>query len=97
MLNTSTGTIFVPRGFQTEDISTWLTANFTPSPLGPDALSAVVDKVMSLYPDDPSLGSPFGTGRETFGAGPGYKRGSAVRTSSSSHAYFKPCIDVIAD
>jgi hypothetical protein len=83
-------TIFVPRGFQTEDISTWLKANYTPSPLGLDALSAGVDKVMSHYPDDPSLGSPFGTGNRTFGAGPGYKRGSAVSTSSSSHAYFEP-------
>jgi hypothetical protein len=82
MLSTSAGTIFVPRKFQTEDISTWLSANYTPSPLGSDALSAGVDKVMSLYPDDPSLGSPFGTGNETFGAGPGYKRGSAVCTSS---------------
>jgi acetylcholinesterase len=79
-----TATIFLPRGFETEDITTWLNANFTPSPLGPDALSAGMAKVLSVYPDDPSAGSPFGTGDETFGSGPGYKRGAAICTSSSS-------------
>lgn len=79
--HTSTGTVFIPRDFETEDIYTWLNANFTPSPLGADALRAGVDKVISLYPDDPSAGSPFGTGNETFGTQPGYKRGAAVCTS----------------
>ena len=37
---------------------------------------------MSLYPDDPSAGSPFNTGNETFGTGSGYKRGSAIRMTS---------------
>jgi len=43
-----------------------------------------MDKVMSLYPDDPSAGSPFGTGNETFGTGPGYKRGAAICMSCTS-------------
>jgi len=76
--NLDEGTLFVPQDFQTKDISIWLNANATPSPLGPDALTAGVDKVMSLYPDDPSAGSPFGTGNQTFGTGPGYKRTSAI-------------------
>jgi hypothetical protein len=80
----SAGTIFFPLDFQTEDISIWMNANYTPSPLGADVLSAGVDKVMSLYPDDPSAGSPFGTGNETFGTGPGFKRGAAICTSSYS-------------
>ncbi|KAH9049183.1 esterase 1 [Lactarius hengduanensis] len=37
-----------------------------------------LDKLLSLYPDDPSAGSPFGTGNQTFGTGPGFKRGSAI-------------------
>jgi hypothetical protein len=37
---------------------------------------------MSLYPDDPSAGSPFNTGNKTFGTGPGYKRESAIRMTS---------------
>jgi len=80
----STGTLFTPRNFPTEDISIWLNANATPSPVGPDALKAGMDKVMSLYPDNPSAGSPFGTGNETFGAGSGYKRESAICMSSTS-------------
>ena len=79
-----TGTLLVPQDFQTDDIPIWLNANYTPSPLGPDALAAGVGKVMSLYPDDPSAGSPFGTGNQTFGTGPGYKQASAICTSSSS-------------
>jgi len=74
----NSGTLFTPPDFQTEDISIWLNANATPSPLGPDALGAGIDKVMSLYPDDPSAGSPFGTGNETFGTGSGYKREAAI-------------------
>ena len=72
--------MFVPRDFQTEDITTWLYSNYTPSPFGPGALRAGLDKILSLYPDDPSAGSPFGTGNQTFGAGPGFKRGNAIST-----------------
>ena len=79
-----TGTLFTPRGFPTEDISIWLNTNATPSPVGADALKAGMDKVVSLYPNDPSAGSPFGTGNETFGAGSGYKRESAICTSFTS-------------
>ena len=68
--------------FRAEGIAIWLNANFTPSPLGPDALKSGLDKAMSLYPDDPSAGSPFNTGNETFGLGPGYKRGFAIRMTS---------------
>ena len=62
----------------------WLNANATPSPLGADALRAGMDRVMSLYSRDPSAGSPYGTGNQTFGTGTGYKWGAAVRESSSS-------------
>ena len=74
--------MFLSKDFRAEDIAVWLNANYTPSPLGPDALKAGLDKVMSLYPDDPSAGSPFNTGNKTFGTGPGYKRGSAIRMTS---------------
>ena len=82
--DTCTGTIFIPKDFQTEDIAIWLNANYTPSPLGSGALKAGLDNVMSFYPSDPSAGSPFGTGNETFGTGPGYKRGAAI--SMTPHA-----------
>jgi len=81
MPHATTGTFFIPRTLPSEDISIWLNANATPSPAGPEVLKAAMDKVMSLYPDDPSAGSPYGTGNQTFGAGSGYKRESAICTS----------------
>src|SRR5260221_918940 len=88
--HTSTATNLVNsahRIFQTEDISIWLNANLTPSPLGADALRAGIDKVISLYPDDPSVGSPYGTGNETFGRGPVYKRAASICMSSAFCAF----------
>jgi hypothetical protein len=82
MTHAATGTFFVPRTIISEDIPVWLKANATPSPASPGDLQAAIDKIMSLYPDDPSAGSPFGTGNQTFGAGSGYKRESAICTSS---------------
>ncbi|PBK58402.1 alpha/beta-hydrolase, partial [Armillaria solidipes] len=34
----------------------------------------ILDRLLGLYPDDPSLGSPYGTGNETFGLPVGWKR-----------------------
>ncbi|KAK0460661.1 extracellular triacylglycerol lipase precursor [Desarmillaria tabescens] len=34
----------------------------------------ILDQLLELYPDDPSLGAPYGTGNETFGLSPGWKR-----------------------
>ena len=87
-----TGTLFVPLDFQTQGIPISLNANATPSPLGADALRAAIDKVISLYPDDPSAGSPFGTGNQTFGTGPGFKRAAAICMSSSSLILSYYCI-----
>lgn len=72
------GTFFVPRDILAEDFSPRLIATFTPSPLGSDVLKAGIDKMVSLYPNDPSAGSPFGTGNQTFGASPGFKRAAAI-------------------
>ena len=86
-------TIFIPKDFQAKDIAVWLNTNYTPSPLGPDALKAGMDKVISLYPDDPSAGSPFDTGNETFGTEPGFKRGSAISMPLTCFESF--CLDTI--
>ena len=55
-----------------------MNANYTPSPLGPGVLNSVLDNVISLYPDDPNAGLPFGIG-------PGFKRGAEI--SMASHAF----------
>jgi hypothetical protein len=54
-----------------------------------DALGAAFDQVLTLYPDDPSVGSPYGTGNELFGLPPSYKRQAAIRefVYSSSSAF----------
>ena len=83
MTYAATGTFFVPRNILSEDIPVWLKANATPSSASPDDLQAAIDKIMSLYPDDPSAGSPFGTGNQTFGTGSGFKRAAALCTSST--------------
>ena len=72
----------MPLNLTNEDVPIWLNANATPSPAGPRALKAALDKVLLLYPDDPSAGSPFGTGNQTFGTGSGFKREAALCTSS---------------
>ncbi|THV03013.1 esterase 1 [Dendrothele bispora CBS 962.96] len=43
-------------------------------------LDQSIQEMLELYPNDPSLGSPFGTGNETFGLSPGFKRMSAIYT-----------------
>jgi hypothetical protein len=82
VLMPGTGTLFVPPPFTMDDISVWLHANFTPSPLGADALNTGVNEIISLYSNDPSASSPYGTGNQTFGTGPGYKKASSICTSS---------------
>ena len=38
----------------------------------------VIDRLLELYPDNPALGSPFGTGNETFGKTATWKRAVAM-------------------
>ena len=48
------------------------------NPNPPAAFRRDLQALLQLYPDDPALGSPFGTGNETFGAGKEYKRAAAL-------------------
>ena len=48
------------------------TTTFSPS------YQAAVKQFVSLYPTDPAAGSPFGTGNNTFGFDPLYKRYAAL-------------------
>ncbi|KAJ7624729.1 Carboxylesterase, partial [Roridomyces roridus] len=74
--NKDEGTLFVPTDTNSSDtIRDYIIVPSTPSPRGAQALAAAADKILELYPDDPALGSPFGTGDETWGLGSQYKRG----------------------
>ena len=49
---------------------------FTTTPSA--AFQGDIEELLDLYPDNPALGSPFGTGNNTFGAGAEYKRAAAI-------------------
>ncbi|EAU83853.2 triacylglycerol lipase [Coprinopsis cinerea okayama7 len=51
----------------------------SPSP-DEKGLARVVDELFDVYPDVPSLGSPFNTGDELFGLSRSYKRHAAILT-----------------
>ncbi|KIJ47803.1 hypothetical protein M422DRAFT_163417 [Sphaerobolus stellatus SS14] len=62
----------------TEEIRQGLNNSFSPSARGEEALTETIEKILELYPDIPALGSPFGTGNDTFGLSSQYKRSAAI-------------------
>ena len=73
----SAGTLFVPNPYAnltTDTIVDALIKNFSTPLIDSEVFSSSISKVVSLYPEDPAAGSPYGTGNETFGLHPGYKR-----------------------
>ena len=74
------GTAFVPEQITTDEqlVELIVVASnpFAPS-LSPQFQKDVAT-LLTLYPDNPALGSPFGTGNETFGLSSEYKRASAL-------------------
>ncbi|KAF8170778.1 esterase 1 [Pholiota molesta] len=78
--NRDEGTLFTPQGTDSPDeISALLTDATTPSEIvSPVFLAETVQQIEKLYPDTPALGSPFGTGNDTFGLDSEFKRFAAV-------------------
>ncbi|KAJ7216322.1 esterase 1 [Mycena pura] len=75
------GTLFVAASVGTnssDQIVAQINASFTPSPGGAPALANAIGTLLELYPDDPALGCPFGTGNNTFGFSSEYKRAAAL-------------------
>ena len=74
------GTAFVPQPLPSPfDPTSFLLAAASPSPHESSAqLKLDIETLLELYPDDPTAGSPFGMGNETFGLGSEYKRMAAV-------------------
>ena len=54
--------------------------------MAPRSFEEDVARLLELYPDVPALGSPYGTGNETFGLSSQYKRGSAIAGDASFQA-----------
>ncbi|ESK89899.1 extracellular triacylglycerol lipase precursor [Moniliophthora roreri MCA 2997] len=72
--NLDEGTLLAPQNINGPDITRQrLFALFSPSPAGDEAVQHAIVDLMNIYPDDPSAGSPFGTGNQTFGLNPEYK------------------------
>nr|GAT56713.1 predicted protein [Mycena chlorophos] len=84
--NLDEGTLFTPQTFNsTEDLEEFLYegmlrmgVNLSAPPS--EALRKSVQGLLALYPDDPALGAPFGTGNEMFGLSPVFKRTAAILT-----------------
>ncbi|KAK0460687.1 extracellular triacylglycerol lipase precursor [Desarmillaria tabescens] len=74
--NLDEGTMFCPTELNYTNglLRQILNANFSP-PAVPDS---VLDEILALYPDDPSAGSPYNTGNETFGLSPLFKKCAAL-------------------
>ncbi|KAJ7609729.1 esterase 1 [Mycena polygramma] len=73
------GTILVdPTVNSSAEIVASLLAQYSPS-VSPLTLNESIRTVLKLYPNIPSLGSPFGTGNETFGLNSQYKRATAIQ------------------
>ena len=75
----TTGTAFIPPTFNSsQQFNEWLTFNTSPPVVPEPYYQQVIATLGELYPDDPALGSPFGTGNDTFGLSSQYKRIAAV-------------------
>ncbi|KAJ2932844.1 hypothetical protein H1R20_g4251, partial [Candolleomyces eurysporus] len=57
--------------------------NVTPG----SVLDSVADKILELYPADPAVGSPYGTGDELFGLPASYKRHASLISHAAEIAY----------
>ncbi|KAF7356201.1 Carboxylic ester hydrolase [Mycena venus] len=79
--NLDEGTLFVDTSVTTVDDLRVYIASQLPGinpESNPAQMNATIDRMLELYPDDPALGSPFGTGNETFGLSKEWKRGAAI-------------------
>ncbi|EJD02496.1 esterase 1 [Fomitiporia mediterranea MF3/22] len=73
------GTFFVPTNLNTtEEARQFVVGSIISATASAEDQTRIADKILEFYPDDPTLGSPYGTGNETFGLGLQYKRLSAV-------------------
>ncbi|OBZ70961.1 hypothetical protein A0H81_09027 [Grifola frondosa] len=88
--NLDEGTSFVvPRDVTSEaQISEFIILEDAPFNNGsvPNGLNETINVLLELYPDDPALGCPFGTGNDTFGLSSEYKQVAAIAGDVIFHA-----------
>ncbi|RPD53051.1 esterase 1 [Lentinus tigrinus ALCF2SS1-7] len=79
--NLDDGTTFTPQAVTTDDqIKIFLTRAALPFQGGDPSpeFEAALDELLEIYPEDPTVGSPYGTGSQTFGLSPEYKRLASI-------------------
>ncbi|KAJ7803519.1 esterase 1 [Mycena olivaceomarginata] len=77
--NLDEGTYFTRSNVNsTAMIESFLISNYTTPTVSPTKLNDAVQQLVELYPDVPSLGSPFNTGNQTFGLSGEWKRLAAL-------------------
>jgi acetylcholinesterase len=79
--NLDEGTAFTSMRMAGDSVEAALLSNFTPSliPLfGKQLLQYNTEQLLELYPNDPALGAPFGTGNNTFGLDASFKQYAAL-------------------
>ncbi|KAF8189617.1 esterase 1 [Mycena galopus ATCC 62051] len=91
------GTTFVPETINsTEEIYDSILSLFSPSS-SPTTLESSAQTLLELYPDVPALGSPFGTGNDTFGLSTQFKRASALIGDSDFQSQRRFWMDTAAN
>ena len=76
----SSGTLFTLPSINSEDdVYDLIVTGSSPPIVAPSVLYDVAQNILRIYPDIPALGSPFGTGNETFGLSSVYKQTAAIR------------------
>ena len=95
----SPGTSFTPQNINTTDeLIEFIDVIDQPfATTLPASFQGDVQELLALYPDDPALGSPFGTGNETFGLSPEYKRLASIVGDTQFQAPRRAWVNAVAD
>ncbi|RXW22770.1 hypothetical protein EST38_g3072 [Candolleomyces aberdarensis] len=76
--NLDEGTLFASQQPLTDEDLKAMLIRLNTSPGGSPGIEVTADKVLELYPADPAVGSPYGTGDELFGFPESYKRHASI-------------------
>ena len=77
----NTGTLFTPTSSASlteAAIHASILTSYSPPLVNTLVLNDTASQLLALYPNDPAIGAPFGTGTQTFGLAAGYKRLAAL-------------------
>ncbi|CAK5278640.1 unnamed protein product [Mycena citricolor] len=94
--NLDEGTLFTSQSLNsTAAVNASLIPERLPS-VSPAVLQSSVTELLELYPDVPALGSPFGTGNNTFGLSSQFKRAAAIDGDLDFHSQRRLWIEAAA-